>query len=149
MKYFITLFLISFAFGTINVTAQPQENGEFMLERLRFMTQMGYWMNDPLYQFTVQEARTEDYCYQDLKQAYRRIDQLTEESSTILFMANKFQRQCENCAVLLDGQSSLLDSSIKQAETEYTSKVRWRRAVTIGLPMSLAAGFYLGVTSPF
>ena len=59
--------------------AQPSGSDDFMLERLRFQSLMGYWMSEPLYAFTVSQATLEDYCSQDLKQAYRRIDELSLE----------------------------------------------------------------------
>jgi hypothetical protein len=140
----IALFLISLLGGGHRLIAQEATGSDFMLERLRFQAQMGYWMNDPLYEFAVKEATREDYCSQDLKQAYRRIDELSEESEVNRLMVRKFQSKCENAEALLDGQSVLLDGALAAIEKQERKTVRWRRFSLITGIAGVAGGVYLG-----
>jgi hypothetical protein len=142
--WYIALFLTSFCGGGISVIAQPSGSDDFMLERLRFQSLMGYWMSEPLYAFTVSQATLEDYCSQDLKQAYRRIDELSLEQGDIMSITERIKAKAENCAALLDGQTALLDESLKKLNKEHARKVRWRRITGVGLSAGFIGGLYIG-----
>jgi hypothetical protein len=124
-------------------SATAQGSDDFILERMRFSGQLGYWMNEPLYRFTVGQALAEDYCFSDLKKAHRRIGELRGEAERATGLAIAFKAQADNAAGLLKGQGELLDKALARAEKERNRKVRWRRATMVGVFVGAAGGFYL------
>jgi hemin uptake protein HemP len=103
----------------------------------------GFWMNEPLYQFTLEEAIREDYCAQDLRQAYRRIQELSTETEAAHTLAISQRATATNAQALLQGQGALLDKALGEAQRLDKNKTRWQRFTIICTALSFGAGIYI------
>ena len=100
------------------------------------MQTMGYWMNDPLYLFAMEETESSSYCKQDLNQAYRRIEELSKEADESRSLMLRYKTTTANAKELLSGAQLLLDDALDYGEGQHKGLVIWRRAA---LPIAIGA----------